>query len=76
MSLEPLTETQLSDCTLRALVNSLHMHGHDLDKILTEYDNEILDNRLSGAAPQHKLASIDHLKSIIAEARANKELNK
>ncbi|WP_151859373.1 hypothetical protein [Acinetobacter nosocomialis] len=76
MTLEALTETQLSDCTLRALVNSLHMNGHDLDKIFNEYDGEILGNRLSGAAPQHKLASIDHLKTLITEARANSELNK
>lgn len=75
MTLENLNDLELSDCTLRALLNSLKLHGHDLDQIFDEYDNKILGNQLSGAAPQHKLATVEHLKKLINEAKSNEELN-
>ncbi|MDM1771020.1 hypothetical protein [Acinetobacter indicus] len=71
MSLDNLSKLELSEVTLSALVNSLKMHGHDLDQILKEYKSEILDNKLSGSAPQFKSASIEHLKTYIDDAKKN-----
>ncbi|QDB82217.1 hypothetical protein [Acinetobacter pittii] len=76
MSDKILTEAELSEVTLRALVNSLHLHGHDLDIILKEYSNKIHDNQLSGANASHKNQTTPLLESLIKEARNNKELNK
>ncbi|MCR3924256.1 hypothetical protein NUJ08_03435 [Acinetobacter pittii] len=71
MSFEQLTEAELSNVALPALVNSLKMQGFDLEIIFNEYNKHILDNKLSGAAPQHKHASIQHLKNMIDDAKAN-----
>lgn len=71
MSLETLNEAELSNVTLPALINSLKMQGFDLDNIFNEYDKHILDNKLSGASPQLKHASIQHLKAMIDDAKSN-----
>ncbi|MHA3098944.1 hypothetical protein [Acinetobacter brisouii] len=71
MSLEHPTKLELSEVTLQALINSLKMHGYDLDKILKEYNNHILDNKLSGASPIAKSESVDHLKKYIDDAKQN-----
>lgn len=76
MTAKVLTEAELSEVTLRALINSLYLHGHDLDIIFQEYSNKILDNQLSGADASHKNQTISFLKSLINEARNNPELNK
>lgn len=76
MTAKVLTEAELSEVTLRALINSLHLHGHDLDTILKEYSNKIHDNQLSGADASHKNQTIPLLESLISEARSNQELNK
>lgn len=71
MSFEHPTEAELSNVALPALINSLKMQGYDLDSIFNEYDKHILDNKLSGSAPQHKHASIQHLKAMIDDAKSN-----
>ncbi|EOR06455.1 hypothetical protein [Acinetobacter tandoii] len=71
MSLENPTKLQLSEVALSALVNSLKLHGHDLDQIFKEYENQILDNKISGANANWKFQSTDHLKSYIDEAKKN-----
>lgn len=71
MSLENPTKLELSEVALSALVNSLKMHGHDLDQIFKEYQNQILDNKLSGSNANWKSRSIDHLKSYIDDAKQN-----
>lgn len=75
MSIE-VDEATLNACTLGALVNSLQLHGHDLDQILEEYESEILGNVISGSAPQYKNGSVDVLKERISEAKSNSLLNK
>ncbi|MDD9320350.1 hypothetical protein M0O54_09495 [Acinetobacter lactucae] len=76
MTAKILTEAELSEVTLRALINSLHLHGHDLDLILKQYSNKIHDNQLSGADASHKNQTIPLLETLISEARNNQELNK
>ncbi|HCT9561387.1 hypothetical protein ABFK62_03135 [Acinetobacter baumannii] len=70
MSIE-IDEAKLNDCTLRALINSLQLHGHNLDQILGEYESVILGSEVSGASPQYKNASIEVLKERISEAKSN-----
>lgn len=69
-----LNESVLSNVTLRALVNSLQRNGHDLDKIIYDYEQEILGNRLSGASPEYKFSSTSYLKNLADEAKINSEL--
>lgn len=76
MTAKVLTDAELSEVTLRALINSLHLHRHDLDIILKEYSNKIHDNQLSGADASHKNQTIPLLERLINEARSNQELNK
>ena len=71
MSLENPTKLELSEVTLSALVNSLKLHEHNLDQIFKEYENQILDNKLSGSDPNWKFKSIDHLKNYIDDAKQN-----
>lgn len=71
MTFDDLTEEEIANITLPALVNSLKMQGFDLENIFNEYNKHILDNKLSGAAPQHKYASIQHLKNMIDDAKSN-----
>lgn len=76
MTAQVLTEAELSEIALKALVNSLHLQGYNLDNILQEYSNKILDNQLSGADASHKNQTTSLLKRLINEARNNPELNK
>lgn len=75
MSIE-LDEAKLNDCTLRALINSLQLHGHNLDQIVADYESEILGDVISGSAPQYKNASIEVLKERVGEAKSNSLLTK
>ena len=43
-------------------------------KIFKEYENQILDNKLSGANANWKFQSINHLKSYIDDAKQNPSL--
>ncbi|UXI52707.1 hypothetical protein [Acinetobacter variabilis] len=58
----------VTDVTLRSLVRLLKNQGYNLDSIKAQYDAEILDNVLSGAAPQYKHKSIALLDEVIKEA--------
>lgn len=71
MPLDEPTDLQLSEVALSALVNSLKLHGHDLDQIFKEYDNQILDNKISGAPADWKSLSTSHLKGYIDDAKKN-----
>lgn len=71
MPLDEPTDLQLSEVALSALVNSLKLHGHDLDQIFKEYDNQILDNKISGAPADWKFLSTRHLKGYIDDAKKN-----
>ncbi|MDQ9820486.1 hypothetical protein RFY44_16665 [Acinetobacter bereziniae] len=76
MTAQSLNEAELSEIALRALINSLHLQGYNLDNILQEYSSKIQDNQLSGADATHKFQTIELLKTLIDEAKNNQELNK
>lgn len=76
MTAQSLNDADLSEIALEALINSLHLHGYNLDNILKEYSSKIQDNQLSGADASHKFQTIELIKTLIDEAKNNQELNK
>lgn len=71
-----LTEAELSNITLPALVRLLQIEGYDLDKILSEYKDKVLGNLLSGSSPQLKYETIAHLEEIISTTKSDDLLKK
>ncbi|WP_334459061.1 hypothetical protein [Acinetobacter soli] len=71
-----LTEAELSNITLPALVRLLQIEGYDLDKILSEYKDKVLGNLLSGSSPQLKYQTIAHLEEIISATKSDDLLKK
>lgn len=70
-----LDKSAVTEVTLGALINLLKLKGHDLNKIYTDYETKIIDNKLTGANPDYKIASAELLKKLIEEANNNPTLD-
>ncbi len=70
-----LEESDVTEVTLGALINLLKLSGYDLNLILANYERKIVDNKLTGANPHYKMASVELLKELIDEANNNSVLN-